>query len=84
MNFQAALRRLKMVREGIEAAKQNLASEQERFRLGENTSADVTAAQKNLTTILQREVTASADLLRAHSNYIYAVGYFQPRPEGAN
>ncbi len=83
MNFQAALKRLKMVREGIEAAKQNLASEQERFRLGENTSADVTAAQKNLTTILQREVTASADLLRAHSNYIYAVGYFQPRPDGA-
>ncbi len=82
MNFQAALKRLKMVREGIEAAKQNLASEQERFRLGENTSADVTAAQKNLTTILQREVTASADLLRAHSNYIYAVGYYQPPTGG--
>ena len=81
MNFQAALKRLKLVREGIEAAKQNLASELERFRLGENTSADVTTAQKNLTTILQREVTASADLLRAHSNYIYAVGYYQPRPD---
>lgn len=78
MNYQAALNRLDMVNQGIEAAKQNLAAEQERFRLGESTSSNVTDAQKNLTTILQRQTMATADLLRARANYMYAVGYLEP------
>lgn len=77
MNFKAALTRLEIVNQGIEAAKETLAAEQERFRLGESTSSNVTDAQKNLTSILQRQTTATADLLRARANYMYATGYEQ-------
>jgi len=75
MNYQAAVNRLDIINQGIEAARQTLAAEQERFRLGESTSSNVTDAQKNLTSILQRQTTATADLLRARANYLYAVGY---------
>lgn len=74
--FDGAMKRLRMVEEGIEAAKNTVAAEQERFRLGESTSSNVTDAQKNLTAILQRQVTATADLLRARANYQFASGYF--------
>ena len=75
LNYQAAQTRLKMVTEGIAAARDTVAAEQERFRLGESTSKNVTDAQKNLTTILHRQTTAAADLLRARANYMYAIGY---------
>lgn len=75
LNYQAALTRLKMVTEGITAARDTVAAEQERFRLGESTSKNVTDAQKNLTAILHRQTTAAADLLRARANYMYAIGY---------
>lgn len=75
MNFKAAQNRLVLVNNGIKAAQQTLAAEQERFRLGECTSSEVTDAQKNLTTILQRQTIATADLLRARANYLFAVGY---------
>ena len=78
LNFKGAKNRLAMVNEGIEAARNNLASQQERFRLGEATSTNVTDAQKNLTTILQRQTTATADLLRARAHYMFAIGYYQP------
>ena len=39
------------------------------------TSSNVTDAQKNFTTILQRQITAAADLLRAYAQYQYAIGY---------
>jgi len=75
LNFKGALARLDIVNQGIEAARNSLAAEQERFRLGEGTSSDVTDAQKNLTTILQRQTTATADMLRARANYMFATGY---------
>ena len=78
LNFKAAKSRLQLVNEGIEAAQNHLAAQQERFRLGEATSTNVTDAQKNLTTILQRQTSATADLLRARANYLYATGYYQP------
>ena len=78
VNFKAAKNRLQLVNEGIEAAQNHLAAQQERFRLGEATSTNVTDAQKNLTTILQRQTIATADLLRARANYLYATGYYQP------
>ncbi len=75
MKYEAARKRLELVSQGIEAAKQNLAAEQERFRLGETTSSIVTDAQKNLTAILRRRVGAAADLMRARVNYNFAAGY---------
>ncbi|MBQ7178275.1 MAG: TolC family protein [Victivallales bacterium] len=75
LNYKAAMKRLDLVSQGIEAAKQNLAAEQERFRLGETTSSIVTDAQKNLTTILRRQASAAADLMRARANFNYATGY---------
>ena len=75
LNYQAAIKRLELVSHGINAAKQNLAAGQERFRLGETTSSIVTDAQKDLTTILKRRVGAAADLMRARANFNYAIGY---------
>ena len=75
LNYKAAMKRLDLVSQGIEAARQNLAAEQERFRLGETTSSIVTDAQKNLTTILRRRSSAAADLMRARANFNYATGY---------
>ncbi|MDD4099244.1 MAG: TolC family protein [Lentisphaeria bacterium] len=75
LNYRAAITRLELVNQGIAAAQDTVAAEQERFRLGESTSKNVTDAQKNLTTILQRQATAAADLLRARANYLYAIGY---------
>lgn len=75
LNYQAAVNRLQLVNHGIAAAQDTVAAEQERFRLGESTSKNVTDAQKNLTTILHRQTTAAADLLRARANYLYAIGY---------
>ena len=77
LNHEAAIRRLALVNQGIEAARQNLAAAQERFRLGETTSSIVTDAQKDLTTILRRRVSAAADLLRARIDFNYATGYME-------
>ncbi len=80
MNFRAASQRLKLVQQGIKAAQETVAAELERFRLGENLSSNVTDAQKNLTSILQRQTTAAADLLRARANFSHAIGYAQTTP----
>lgn len=71
----AAAKRYQLICLGIDAARKNLEAEQERFRQGEGTSSNVTDAQKNFTTILQRQITAAADLLRAYAQYQYAIGY---------
>ncbi|MBR0459523.1 MAG: TolC family protein [Victivallales bacterium] len=78
LQHRAASHRLDLVEKGIEAAKKHLAAELERFSLGENSSNNVTDAQKNLTTILQRQSTATADLLRAKAKYLHATGYRLP------
>ena len=44
-------------------------------RLGEGTSSNVTDAQKELTSLQQRRTSAAADLLRAKTNYLFAIGY---------
>ncbi len=72
---QAAAKRYQLICLGIDAARKNLDAEQERFRQGEGTSTNVTDAQKNFTAILQRQITAAADLLRAYAQYQYAIGY---------
>jgi outer membrane protein TolC len=75
LNFLSARRRIEIIGKGMQAARETVASEQERFRLGEGSSVDVLDAQKNLTVILQRLTVASADLLRARSQYQYACGF---------
>jgi outer membrane protein TolC len=75
LNYNSARQRLELVNHGIAAARETVAAEQERFRLGENTSSNVTDAQKNLTAILQRQNVAAADLLRAKTNFYHAIGY---------
>ena len=74
-NFRTALSRIDIVSKGIEASQKTLAAEQERFRLGEGTSSNVTDAQKELTSLQQRRTSAAADLLRAKTNYLFAIGY---------
>ena len=74
-NFRTALSRIDIVSKGIEASQKTLEAEQERFRLGEGTSSNVTDAQKELTSLQQRRTSAAADLLRAKTNYLFAVGY---------
>lgn len=74
-NFRTALTRIDIVSKGIEASQKTLEAEQERFRLGEGTSSNVTDAQKELTSLQQRRTSAAADLLRAKTNYLFAVGY---------
>ncbi|MBQ6471003.1 MAG: TolC family protein [Victivallales bacterium] len=81
LHHASAVSRLELVNQGIAAAKRTLDAELERFSLGENTSTNVTDAQKNLTTIMQRQATAAADLLRAKADYRFATGYRdQPPP----
>ncbi len=75
LNFSSAQRRIEIISRGMQAARETVSAEQERFRLGEGSSVDVLDAQKNLTVILQRLTIASADLLRAKSQYQYACGF---------
>lgn len=74
-NFRTAQTRIEIVNKGIEASQKTLEAEQERFRLGEGTSSNVTDAQKELTSLQQRRTSAAADLLRAKTNYQFAIGY---------
>ncbi|MBQ4479443.1 MAG: TolC family protein [Victivallales bacterium] len=75
LRLEAARRRLELVADGVEAARQTVAAEQERFKMGEGNSHAVLEAQKNLTATLLRQNAASAELLRALSDYDFACGY---------
>ncbi len=75
LNYLSAQRRIEIISKGMQAARETVSAEQERFRLGEGSSTDVLDAQKNLTVILQRLTIASADLLRAKAQYQYASGF---------
>lgn len=70
-----ARERLRLISEAVNAARQTLVAEQERFRLGEGRSRNVLDAQKDLTNALQRQMRTAAILLRANSDYQYAIGY---------
>ncbi|MBP5300177.1 MAG: TolC family protein [Victivallales bacterium] len=75
LRVESARERLKLVNDGVEAARQTVAAEQERFKLGEGNSHAVLEAQKNLTAILLRQNNAATELLRALSDYHFACGY---------
>lgn len=75
LRLETAKRRLQIVNAGVDAARQTVASEQERFKMGEGNSHAVLEAQKNLTAILLRQNAATAELLRALSDYNFACGY---------
>ena len=80
LRLEGARRRLSLVREGVQAARKTLEAEQERFRLGESTSAIVLDAQKELNNILLRQNATAAELLLAYSELQYALGYPQETP----
>ncbi|MBR6471990.1 MAG: TolC family protein [Victivallales bacterium] len=75
LRLETARRRLELVNAGVEAAQQTVAAEQERFKMGEGDSHAVLEAQKNLTATLLRQNAATAELLRALSDYRFACGY---------
>ena len=75
LRLETAQARLELVNAGVDAARQTVAAEQERFKLGEGNSHAVLEAQKNLTAILLRQNAATAELLRALSDYNFACGY---------
>lgn len=77
-NFQAARQRLQIVADAVQSARDALAAEEERFRLGEGSSRQVLDAQKDLTAVLTRRNDIATELLRAQSAYRYAVGGSAP------
>ena len=77
--FERIVKRLELLGNAMEAARKTLKAESERFRLGEGRSRNVLDAQRDLTTALQRQTRAAADLLRATYDYYYAAGYPETR-----
>ena len=75
LRVQASRRTLEMILKGVEAARKALEAEQERFRLGESTSAIVLDAQKELNNMTLRQSAAAAELLAAYAELQYALGY---------
>ena len=73
-NFRSARQRLALMTDAVLNARDALAAEEERFRLGEGTSRQVLDAQKDLTAIVQRQNDIAAELLQARSGYLHAVG----------
>ncbi len=67
--------RLRLLEQAKDAARQTVSAEDERFRLGEGTSRNALDAQKDLTTVLNRQASAAAAILRALADYHYAAGY---------
>ncbi len=80
LRVSGARRRLSLVCEGVQAARKTLEAEQERFRLGESTSAIVLDAQKELNNILLRQNATAAELLLAYAELQYALGYPREAP----
>jgi outer membrane protein TolC len=73
--YTVLIGRIKLLEQAKEAAKQTVAAEDERFRLGEGTSRNALDAQKDLTNALNRQARAAADILRALADYRHAAGY---------
>jgi len=73
--YTTLMERLKLLEQAREAAQQTVTAEDERFRLGEGTSRNALDAQKDLTSALNRQARAAADILRALADYRYAAGY---------
>lgn len=72
--LEAACRRLEWVDRAVEAARNNLEAEAERFRLGEGRSRLVLDAQKDLTTANRSANAAAAQTIRAYINQARAAG----------
>lgn len=74
-DFGSARDRLSLVAEAVASARQTLAAEEERFRLGEGRSRNVLDAQSDLTNAIRRQSAAAAELLRAATRCRHAMGY---------
>ncbi len=73
--YLTLLERLRLLEQAMEAARQTVTAEDERFRLGEGTSRNALDAQKDLTSALNRQAAAAAAILRALADYRFAAGY---------
>jgi outer membrane protein TolC len=75
IEFNTSLDRLKLAGRAVEAARRNMDSERERYRLGEGRSRSVLDAQKDLIKSVQRQVDIATRLLLAHSDFNFTIGY---------
>jgi outer membrane protein TolC len=72
--FDAARERMACIEGAVQEARDALAAEEERFRLGDGTSRQVLDAQKDLTAALRRRNDIASDLLRAWADHRHAAG----------
>lgn len=79
--FDYARKRLAELTGAVGSAKENLAAEQERFKLGEGRSRNVLDAQKDITKAERAQAVAAARILRAWSDHEWANGY--PEDDGS-
>lgn len=82
VSYQAARQRLGKLAAAVDFARQTLAAEQERFRLGEGASRQVVDAQKDLNDATSLQVQIAAQLWRARADYTYATGAYRPPVTG--
>ena len=75
LRFKRNSERLTIVTKAKISAETTLNAEQERFRLGEGRSRNVLDAQKDLTTVNQRQAQVASALLRSWANLKFTVGY---------
>jgi outer membrane protein TolC len=75
LTYRRSQERLQTLDRAVQAARETVRAEQERFRLGEGRSRNVLDAEKDLTDILERQTRTAAELLRARSNILFASGY---------
>ena len=72
--FAGAAGRLSLAAEAIEEAGKTLASEEQRFNLGEGTSRNVLDAQKDLTTAVRRGIVVARSVVNALVELCHAAG----------
>lgn len=72
--FAGAAARLSLAAEAIDEAGKTLASEEQRFNLGEGTSRNVLDAQKDLTTAVRRGIVVARSVVNALVELCHAAG----------
>ena len=74
MWLAGAAARLSLAAEAIDEAGKTLASEEQRFNLGEGTSRNVLDAQKDLTTAVRRGIVVARSVVNALVELCHAAG----------
>ena len=82
-DYEQARERLRVLSEGVTAARRTLEAEEQRFRLGEGRSRNVLDAQKDLNDVISRQTGVAGQLLLAAARFHYATGYRNAAADGA-